>query len=86
MNEDKEKFKLLLDESYVWPSYFPFKFIVFPEYLDELKALLNDAEVDLKYSKNGKYVSVSTEMKMASSEEVIYIYEKVKQIKDIISL
>lgn len=86
MKEEHLKFKALLDETYIWPAYFPFKFIIFPEYLEELKELLNNAELNLKHSKNGKYISVSTDMKISSSEEVIYIYEKVKKIKDIISL
>ena len=82
----KEDFKYLLDETYVWPAEFPFKFIVSPDQVDELRSLLNDAQVTLKHSKNGKYVSVSTNMKMSSSEEVIYIYEKVKNVSGIISL
>lgn len=86
MKEEHLKFKALLDETYVWPAYFPFKFIIFPEYLDELKLLLNNAELSLKHSKSGKYISVSAEMKISSSDEVIYIYEKVKNIKDIIAL
>jgi putative lipoic acid-binding regulatory protein len=86
MIRDNHKFKALLDESYVWPAHFPFKFIIAPHYVDELKELLNDAELSLRHSKNGKYVSVSAEMKLSSSEEVIYIYEKVSQIKDIIAL
>ena len=40
----KEDFKYLLDETYVWPAEFPFKFIVSPEQVDELRGLLNDDE------------------------------------------
>lgn len=86
MERDNTRFKALLDENYIWPAEFPFKFIVFPHQVDELKGLLNDAEITIRESKNGKYVSVSTSMKMSSSDEVIYIYEKVKIVDGLIAL
>lgn len=86
VNEEKKDFRTLLNETYVWPAVYPFKFIISPDQLDELKSLLNDTNISVKPSKNGKYISVSTDMKLSSSDEVIYIYEKVKQIKNIIAL
>ncbi|MBC7473242.1 MAG: DUF493 family protein [Candidatus Sericytochromatia bacterium] len=86
--EKKEyaKFKAILDENYIWPTEFPFKFIIMPHQIDQLKKILNDADVVLRPSKNGKYVSVSTDMKISSSDEIVYIYEKVRSIEGIIAL
>lgn len=83
---EKKDFRTLLNETYVWPAIYPFKFIISPDQLNELKELLNNTNVTVKQSKSGKYISVSTDMKLSSSDEVIYIYEKVRQIKNIIAL
>lgn len=86
MSKDSEEFKQILNGSYVWPDIFPFKFIVLPEYVDDLKAILNTENVVLKPSKTGKYISVSADIMIHNSQEVLDIYEKIKAIKDIIAL
>ena len=85
-DEKKIKFKALLDESYTWPSKYPFKFIITPEQIEELKSVLSHDNFDIKPSKKGKYVSISLELEITSSDQVINIYEKVSIIKCIISL
>lgn len=84
--EKKEKFKAVLDESHQWPSKYPFKFIIIPEQIEELKSVLEHDNFDIKASKKGKYVSISFELEITSSDEVINIYEKVSIIKGIIAL
>lgn len=81
------KFKALLEEQYIWPADFHFKFIVPVAQVDALQALLNATpRVEVRLSRHNRYASVSVWMKMASSEEVIYVYEKVKAVEGLIAL
>lgn len=81
------KFKALLEEQYIWPADFHFKFIVPVAQVDALQRLLNTtARIEVHLSRNNRYASISTRMKMASSEEVVYVYEKVRAIEGIIAL
>jgi uncharacterized protein len=84
---EHQKFRALLEEEYVWPADFHFKFIVPVGQVDALQSLLNTtARVNVRLSRNNRYASVSARMKMASSDEVIYVYEKVGSIEGIIAL
>ncbi|MGE3727756.1 MAG: DUF493 domain-containing protein [Candidatus Sericytochromatia bacterium] len=81
------KFKALLEEEYVWPTDFHFKFIVPVAQVDALQGLLNTtARIVVKLSRNNRYASVSARMKMSSSDEVVYVYELVSGIEGIIAL
>ena len=84
--ENRPDFKTLLDNNHEWPCDYLFKFIVFSDLVEELTGLLNTDRVSLRPSKNGRYTSVSVTMKMSSSDEVLFIYEKVRNVKGIISL
>ncbi|MFN8672162.1 MAG: DUF493 family protein [Candidatus Sericytochromatia bacterium] len=83
---DKEKFKTLLDESYTWPSIYPFKFIIKPTQKIEIETLFPDFGLSFKESKTGKYISVSFDITATSSQDIIDIYEKVTVIENIIRL
>lgn len=77
----------LLNETYMWPAPYPFKFIVFAEQVDELKQILgDDVEIKLKPSSAGRYVSVSADIILHSAQAVLDIYEKTKVVKGIRSL
>lgn len=82
----QEKFKALLDEEYVWPAEFHFKFIVPTEQVQHLTDLLNTDRLEYKHSRNKKYTSVNAWMKLASADEVIYVYERVQEIPGLIAL
>lgn len=90
MSEDEQtrrwKLKLLLDESYEWPTEYLFKFIVPMDQLPRIIVILNGFNIEEKPSTGGKYISVSAKKVLNSSEEVLKIYESVKVIKGIISL
>ncbi|MDZ4787475.1 MAG: DUF493 family protein [Blastochloris sp.] len=81
-----QEFKNKLDHHYTWPALFPFKFVVKKEHLDELQTLLTDEPFTSRPSANGKYVSLTLEKNMASSDEVLALYEKVKVIPGLIAL
>ena len=81
------KFRALLDEEYIWPTDYHFKFIVPVAQVDALQALLNTtARIKVRLSRNNRYASVSAHMKMSSSQEVVYVYEKVGEIEGLIAL
>ncbi|PKL75841.1 MAG: DUF493 domain-containing protein [Candidatus Melainabacteria bacterium HGW-Melainabacteria-1] len=81
-----EKFKALLEEEHIFPTEFRFTFIVPTEEVDTVQNLLNNARIRLRASSNNRYTSVSAWMKLSSSEEVVYVYEKMRGIPGIIAL
>ena len=82
----REQFKALLDEEYDWPADFHFKFIVPTEQVAALTELLKTDRIKLKASRNNRYTSVNAWMKLSSSDEVIYVYDRIEQIPGIIAL
>ena len=84
--EDHEKFKALLDETYQWPDYYEFKFIIKTEDKSLILDKLVDFTVHQTPSKQGNYTSISARKLMKTTEEVIVIYELIGTIKGVISL
>jgi len=82
----REQFKALLDEEYDWPADFHFKFIVPTEQVAALTELLKTDRIKLKASRNNRYTSINAWMKLSSSDEVIYVYDRIEQIPGIIAL
>lgn len=79
-------FREKLDVHYAWPSLYTFKFIVPSEKEEEIKNLFPNHIATGKWSKNGKYISVTINMMMPSSEAVIHVYQKASVIEGIIAL
>lgn len=86
MSSELEKFKTLLDDSHTWPTKYPFKFIGLPDKIELVKEILEGAEISIKESKKGKYLSLSAELHVSSSEEVVSIYKRVSLLEGVISL
>lgn len=84
--ERRDKFKALLDEHHIWPTKYMFKFIVESEKVNQVIDILDSEEVSVKHSRKGKYASVSMYTQMASSDEVMSVYEKIYQVEGVISL
>lgn len=87
-----KKLKQQLEETTVFPSIYLYKFIV-PTQTDEIKVGLVLEKFDnlgatilTKKSKNGKYTSVSIQVKMNSANAIIKKYKEVTVIDGIISL
>ncbi len=86
---DKEKLdnlQAVLEATEVWPCQYMFKFIVPVDNHEYLIELVGDAEVILKPSKKGNYMSVTIKKMLQTPEEVIKIYVKVSSVEGIISL
>lgn len=81
-----DSFREKLDEHYVWPAPYIYKFIV-PTGKEELvKQLFPLSLATEKLSRQGNYISVTVEKVMHSSDAVIEIYIKASAIEGIVAL
>ena len=83
---DTTKFKALLDEQMNWPEYYTFKFVVEAEHKDHAFELLSEHKIEHRESKNGRYISITSRKLFHSSEDVVAVYHKMKEVKGIMSL
>lgn len=81
-----ESFRFSLNANYNWPCTFPFKFIVPKAQSQIVLDLFADDPVKANKSSNGRFIAYTIEMHMHSCDEVIAIYQRVAQVKDVISL
>ncbi len=75
-----------LDEFYRWPSSYVFKFIAPMARVDELTELFRGKPFKTRFSRTAKYVSITAEWEVGSSEEVISFYRRAKNIRGVIAL
>jgi hypothetical protein len=86
---DFSELKKKLEESGEWPRVYFFKFIVPSDNqkLAQVEALFGtEAEVSLKQSSKGNFVSVSAKELMLNVDGVIERYEKASKIKGLMAL
>ncbi len=86
-----EKLKAQLYDTALWPSEYLYKFIVVSEGtgIEDIQNLFNDlgAVINTNASKNGKYTSVSINVRMKNPEAVIAKYKEVaERVEGVISL
>lgn len=80
-------FQEKLDKHYAWPSVYIFKFIVPSSKEVQLRGLFPlHTTVTEKSSGKGRYVSLTYEMMMPSSQSVIEVYKKASVIEGIVAL
>ncbi len=87
--QDYSALKQKLEESGDWPRVYFFKFIVpsTNENLARVEALFGaEAQVSIKQSTKGNYVSVSAKELMLSADRVIERYEKASLIEGLMAL
>jgi hypothetical protein len=94
MDKDTEEFyarlKVELDRSNTWPALYLFKFIV-PSENDnvarvELAFDCMGAVIKTTKSKTGKFTSISVDVQVKDSQEIVDKYLEVSTIKGIVSL
>ena len=98
MDKDQEKEKLEfyqrlqleLDNSNTWPAEYLFKFIV-PSIDDNIEKVENafnllGAVIKTTKSRTGKFTSISVNVTMKNSQEIIHKYQEVSIIDGIVSL
>jgi len=86
-----EKLKSQLYDTTLWPSEYLYKFIILSEGsgVNHIEALFDNlgAVITTTESKNGKYTSVSINVRMKSPEAVIAKYKEVAEnVEGVISL
>jgi len=85
------KLRAQLQDTALWPTEYLYKFIVISEgdKIDQIKALFNHLGAVIKTtpSKNGKYTSVSVNVRMKNPDAVIVKYKEVAaNVEGVISL
>ena len=87
MNEDRwAGLKSTLDRLHDWPGLYTFKFVVPTIQLGRVLEAAADCPFSTRYSKNGRFVSLSATMRMESSEDVVAVYRALEGIPDLMSL
>jgi putative lipoic acid-binding regulatory protein len=89
--EDKyESLRKKLEETAEWPAVYMFKFILKsePKQIALLESLFNtkEAEVTLRQSGKGNFVSFTAKEMMLNPEEIIARYKSAEGIEGLISL
>ena len=88
MKNNLKSLKNILDHQ-IYPIDYLFKFILRPDNQKISKILSfsdNDVKYQVKNSSNGSYISISINLRVKNSQEVISKYQKISKIKGIISL
>ena len=85
-----DRLKVELDNSNTWPAIYLFKFIV-PTDDDKIKRVESafdcmGAVINTKKSKTGKFTSISIDVTMKDSQEIVDKYLEVSTIEGIVSL
>lgn len=81
------RFREKLDKHYAWPSLYTFKFIIpAGKELDLRKLFPLHTTSTEKSSEKGKYISLTYQMMMPSSDSVIEVYKKASVIEGIVAL
>ncbi len=85
-NDEFQKFRDLLDQSYQWPDYYEFKFIAKIDDKDAILAKLVGFNIVETPSKKGNYISISARKLIKNTQEIIDVYESMSEIKGVIKL
>lgn len=80
------KLKARLDDAFTWPCTYVFKFIAPQSESQALIAVFQGRPTSTRQSAKGNYISVTAELEMQNSDEVITIYREAAKIKDVIAL
>ena len=86
MTDDLKTLKKLLDDSHQWPSSYTFKFIGPVNTEQQLAALFAEHSTSRRESRTGKYVSLTVQANLNSSDEVLSLYAAARAIKGVIAL
>ena len=85
-NDEFQKFRDLLDQSYQWPDYYEFKFIAKIDDKDAILKKLEGFTIVETPSKKGNYISISARKLINNTQEIIDVYESMSDIKGVIKL
>jgi uncharacterized protein len=83
---DQLNFKEKLEENHQFPGDYMFKFIVPSEKKQALIDLLPDGELVIKNSSSNRFMSITLNIVIESSDKVIEIYNKAYVIEGLIAI
>lgn len=87
MSWDVESFREKVENEHTFPGYYIFKFIVPAEKKDEILDLLPPGDnVKFKESSNKKYISVTSRVKLQTSQGVLDVYFAANKVEGCIAL
>ena len=78
--------KRTLDRLHDWPGLYTFKFVLPTIQLGRVLEAAADCPFSTRYSKSGRFVSLSATMRMESSDEVVAVYRALEGIPGLMSL
>ncbi|MFM7853366.1 MAG: DUF493 domain-containing protein, partial [Flammeovirgaceae bacterium] len=81
-----QSLKEKLDQNHAWPDLYTFKFIVPAGKEKQVTELFPNHSYTQRPSKHGKYISVTVQAMMQSSDAVIEIYQSASKIEGIVAL
>tara|TARA_Y100000817_G_C16783874_1_gene511804 strand:- start:314 stop:601 length:288 start_codon:yes stop_codon:yes gene_type:complete len=79
-------FKNLLDGYHDFPCTYMFKFVMPQDRIEELREIFETDDFETKESSKGKYISVTIQKYVISSDEVMSLYEQCSEIKGLFPL
>ncbi len=88
MNSDEKlnELRSQLDEFYTWPADYTFKFVVPVDQMESFTPLLKGHAFETRDQKNGKFTTVTAEMNMTSTEDVLELYRAASGIEGVIAI
>lgn len=82
---DLDGLRSALDQAMEWPAVYTFKFIVPRPQLNHLLALFDGHRVSQRESSGGRYIGVTFEAMMTSTDDVIAIYQRASIVEGVMS-
>ncbi|MFN3403972.1 MAG: DUF493 domain-containing protein [Cytophagaceae bacterium] len=73
-------------DNLAWPAIYMFKFIVPADKERDLVEIFDNRLVEKRFSKNKKYVSITSCYMLSSGDDVIRVYERASTIDGVVSL
>ena len=87
MNEDSlRSLQIKLDQFHQWPCRFMFKFIAPQDKINQLMAIFAASPFSTRCSKNARYISLTVELEMQSSDQVLAVYRRAGEIEGVMAL
>lgn len=81
-----DRLKELLEQEYIWPAPYTFKFILPKESLEQFKEVVAIDITSIKESSHGKYISITATTIILETDQVIDVYTMAQQVSGIMCL
>ena len=86
MSWDIEAFREKIETGHTFPGLYIFKFIVPLAQKEKIVSLLPKSDISFRLSSNDKYISITSQAEVHSSDEVLDVYLAANKIEGCIAL